>query len=226
MVVLGDYTIGTARHGIASAVPESSTTAALLPTDDDFFLPAKVSRAQHKTFIVVGFRSGPAGASECIESASRQINSSLTSMTWADCWLRSDYSQTATSALTTYMFATTLDNARGASSLLRSSEQSIASFLSFIRGLDESGQPRAAAKQLMARVEMNLAARNLQWLNELLLEFDPARFSEWSSVAMLRSTFRASHRLPGWRQAYEKSRKVFDDRALPTDKLLAGLVRE
>ena len=98
------------------------------------------------------------------------------------------------------------------------------SFLAFVSELDKGATPRSASSFLISRIELYFSQRNIQAVNDLLVAFDPSAHSHWPSTAIVRSTFRARHLLPAWRNAFDKTKAALVQKDLPWRTLLAGLI--
>lgn len=81
---------------------------------------------------------------------------------------------------------------------------------------------RIASAYAVFFVEENFSSQNLEAINALLLTAAPSRLTEWSMVALLRSSFSAKHLLPGWLPFFLAVANELKDNAR-VSKLLAGL---
>lgn len=92
----------------------------------------------------------------------------------------------------------------------------------FLYHFESIHQGRLASVYAVFFVEKNYSARNLDAINSLLLDISPKRLTEWSMVALLRSSYSARHLLPAWGTFLRSVQKAMEgnDRA---PRLLAGL---
>lgn len=83
-------------------------------------------------------------------------------------------------------------------------------------------QGRIASVYAVFFVEKNYAARNLEIINSLMIEVSTRHLTEWSMVAILRSSYSARHMLPAWKPFYRAVKEALagNERA---PRLLAGL---
>ncbi|WP_447742312.1 hypothetical protein [Pseudomonas laurentiana] len=83
-------------------------------------------------------------------------------------------------------------------------------------------QGRIASVYAVFFIEKNYAARNLEVINSLMLEVSTRHLTEWSMVAILRSSYSARHMLPAWKTFYRAVKEALagNERA---PRLLAGL---
>jgi len=92
-----------------------------------------------------------------------------------------------------------------------------------VNEFEKSGQGKIAARMILRFVEKNFAARDLIAISTFLRAMDAATLSPWSIVAVLRSTFRARHIMPGWKAFLDQARDVLAARHEPVEKILYGL---
>lgn len=87
---------------------------------------------------------------------------------------------------------------------------------------ESHNQGRLASVYAVFFIERNFAAMNLEAVNSLLLEVSTKRLTEWSMVALLRSSYSARHMLPAWKVFFREVKKAMEgnERA---HRLLAGL---
>ncbi|KUE88922.1 hypothetical protein ASL20_09895 [Cupriavidus necator] len=88
---------------------------------------------------------------------------------------------------------------------------------------EASHQGKMAARVILRFVEQSFASRDLIAVSKFVEGLDAAKLSGWSMVAVLRSTFRARHVMPGWRSFLDTAREVLTAREEPVEKILYGL---
>lgn len=88
---------------------------------------------------------------------------------------------------------------------------------------EKSGQGKVAARVILRFVEQNFASRDLIAVSNFLQALDASALSPWSIVAVLRSTFRARHVMPGWQAFLDQARAELSLRQEPVEKILYGL---
>ncbi len=86
---------------------------------------------------------------------------------------------------------------------------------------DQKG--RLASAYAVYFVESNFSSHNLAAINTLLLNISIARLTEWSMVAILRSSYSARESLPGWKPFLESVADALKNNN-KVDRLLMGLI--
>jgi hypothetical protein len=89
---------------------------------------------------------------------------------------------------------------------------------------EHNRQGRIASAYAVYFVERNFSARNLAAVNDLLLNVSAERLTEWSMVAILRSSFSARSSLPAWPAFMAAVRERLKDNER-LERLLVGLTR-
>lgn len=84
---------------------------------------------------------------------------------------------------------------------------------------------RMASAYAVHFVESNFSKLNLSAVNSLLLNISPEKLTEWSMVALLRSSFSARSALPAWAPFHDSVRQCLKE-SDRLEKLLVGLTSE
>lgn len=71
--------------------------------------------------------------------------------------------------------------------------------------LERNNKSRAAAKQLMRFVELNIKVNELLATNRLLAEMDTAQLSSQALTGVVRATARMKNVLPAWKSTYSRA---------------------
>jgi hypothetical protein len=87
---------------------------------------------------------------------------------------------------------------------------------------ERNSNGRVASVYAVFFIEKNYAAQNLEAINSLLLSVSVKQLTEWSMVALLRSSFSAKHLLPAWNLFYESVKTQLEENPR-RKRLLAGL---
>ena len=74
-------------------------------------------------------------------------------------------------------------------------------------------------------VEILFDRYDLNEIDNILYKLEVERLTEWSIVALLRSTFAAKHMLPSWHRFYDLAYKKLDSEGVVVRKVLYGLNR-
>lgn len=86
-------------------------------------------------------------------------------------------------------------------------------------------QGRMASAYVVYFVESNFSKHNLSAVNDMLRSAAPERLTEWSLVALLRSSYVARHQLPAWYSFMGAVRERLKDNER-LERLLIGLNQE
>ncbi|EKT4094626.1 hypothetical protein [Stenotrophomonas maltophilia] len=106
----------------------------------------------------------------------------------------------------------------------RATEQSIALVIETISKLERGGAGRQASFFAVFIVEQSFRRRNYDHVNELLHSANPLKLTEWSLIALLRSSFSARRHLPAWDALLESTHSKFSHEGKNVEKLLRGLI--
>lgn len=88
-----------------------------------------------------------------------------------------------------------------------------------------SGQGKLASFYVVYYVEQSFKLREYKQVNSLLAEVDVKNLTEWSMIALLRSSFSARSFLPAWQDLLSSVRAKLQNDGKNTDRLLRGLNR-
>lgn len=102
--------------------------------------------------------------------------------------------------------------------------QSIERVMSSIVALEREGKGRMASFYIVYVVEDNFRKRRYGEINQLLKEIEIAHLTEWSLIALLRSSFSARLNLPAWNALRDSARKKLEMEGKSARKLLRGLI--
>ncbi|WP_156437284.1 MULTISPECIES: hypothetical protein [unclassified Burkholderia] len=147
----------------------------------------------------------------------------MSALNASDVWMRSSRT-ILKSAVTIWSSVLTID-ASGA----ESSETAMFSELSRAKGVvasyEKAGRPQLASFYLVYFIEQSFRHRSYAMINRLLKEAEVKELTEYSIIAMLRSSFSARQHLPAWRGLLNSARRELDNRGHNAAKLLRGLDR-
>jgi len=101
----------------------------------------------------------------------------------------------------------------------------IESLKSAIYSYEHNGQGKFASFYAVFFVESSFRHRDYKKINELLSDIDINNVTEWSLVALLRSSFSARDYLPAWPKLLSAAKKKLDDEGKDTRRYLRGLTR-
>lgn len=88
---------------------------------------------------------------------------------------------------------------------------------------EKGGNGRLASFYVVYFVEQNFRSRAYDQVNRLLAEVNPSLLTEWSMIALLRSSFSARFFLPAWSRLLFVVRERLDSQGKDSDRLLRGL---
>lgn len=108
-------------------------------------------------------------------------------------------------------------------SSIAKSAAAVSATLAEVYELDEQGQNRTAARELMAFIEIQLRKNALSETNRLLAEANVACMSSRSMIGLIRSTYRLKDNLPAWDKAYRDSWKEISKQGKTPESLFVGL---
>lgn len=94
----------------------------------------------------------------------------------------------------------------------------------FLAHWEETGRGQWAALYVVFAVEQRFSQRDVQSVNNLLDSVNIYELTEWSIIALLRSTFFARSALPAWEQVRDHARSKFLAENKNIKKLLMGLL--
>jgi hypothetical protein len=108
------------------------------------------------------------------------------------------------------VFTKTLQTLRHATEMRSSSSENkdmavISSALTVIYQLENHGEERAAAREIMAFLENYLSTQSINEPNRLLAEANIENMSSRSLIGLIRSTFFARNKLRAWDRAYARA---------------------
>lgn len=90
---------------------------------------------------------------------------------------------------------------------------------------ERQGDGKLASFYTVYFIEQSFRLRDLGQINRLLSEVEPEFLTEWSMVALLRSSFPARSALPAWTRLLSTVRHTLQTRGQNAEKLLRGLNR-
>ena len=94
-----------------------------------------------------------------------------------------------------------------------------------VANFEKSGRAQLASFYLVFFIEQSFRHRSYAMVNRLLDEAEVRELTEYSIIAMLRSSFSARQHLPAWRRLLDSARQELDVRGHNASRLLRGLDR-
>lgn len=126
-------------------------------------------------------------------------------------------SSTSTSVNVQFVFATGNDNPVSRSEVKKATE--------LVYAWESQGNGKLASFYMVYFVEQSFRRRELEQVNRLLSEVELQHMTEWSMVALLRSSFSARAALPAWAKLLTSVRQTLQTRGKDSERLLRGLNR-
>lgn len=101
---------------------------------------------------------------------------------------------------------------------------SINRVMSSIVALERDGKGRMASFYIVYVIEENFRNRRYDNINRLLKDIEISDLTEWSLIALLRSSFSARFNLPAWNALRDSTKKKLETEGKSARKLLRGLI--
>ncbi|WP_251883444.1 hypothetical protein [Klebsiella oxytoca] len=103
-------------------------------------------------------------------------------------------------------------------------DQKIKLTLDVTANLEKLFSERLASRYLMKGIERSFKERDINFINDLLLNIGSYDISDRSKAIVLRVTFRARERLPAWSKVIDEVEKDLINKGTDPDEWLIGLI--